>query len=412
VKKLLVIILSAALFSPVFAAKYDGYYSAGYEQYERFGETYSFITNSIKFGAEKLWTDGLSLYVQGDYITALKNERSHGELFLGYLNYKSFQGATDISLGRFAHITNRFLSLDGVSVSQITPWYFGVSGFIGAPNYLDGTDYVDAFRHTGDLSYGGKIFLNGVKRIKFNLNYYRETGKDETDSFAVYKETAGFGAAVFSGEGGNFRSFDAALDQDIYHGNLARASARFSIVHGGFKGAVFGDYFDVRDDYPFDRELIIRFISSGEESRGGFTADYKIASRVDVYAGFTYTNVVLRSGDDAVGQIYRAGSEISLVKEAGLSANLEVYDYESEIMRAFGFAAGFQWQFSEDFVLSGTIEKAYLRESIHDNDASSGEIRLLTYLTEDFSLLLYAQIGSDNRFVDKTRWGGELKYAF
>jgi outer membrane protease len=108
------------------------------------------------------------------------------------------------------------------------------------------------------------------------------------------------------------------LDQDVYHGGLARASGRFSAVCGGFKGSVFGGYFDVSYDYPFGRELIIRFISTGRESRRGVNAGYEVTQNIDIYAGFTYTNVALRSGRDAEGEIYRAGTELSLVKEAGV----------------------------------------------------------------------------------------------
>jgi hypothetical protein len=108
----------------------------------------SYPTPSISERRSSILTG--SPYVQGNYLTAFKNERMHGELYLGYLNYKSFQGATDITIGRFAHLTNKILSLDGVSVSRITPWHFGISGFIGAPNHFDADDYRDAFRHTGD----------------------------------------------------------------------------------------------------------------------------------------------------------------------------------------------------------------------------------------------------------------------
>jgi hypothetical protein len=41
-------------------------------------------------------------------------------------------------------------------------------------------------------------------------------------------------------------------------------------------------------------------------------------------------------------------------------------------MRAFSISAGFDWQFAEDFILSAAYEKAYLRESSHDNEADSG----------------------------------------
>ncbi|MDR2104480.1 MAG: hypothetical protein LBP51_01855, partial [Deferribacteraceae bacterium] len=285
--------------------------------------------------------------------------------------------------------------------------------FIGAPNYIDDAqDYSSAFRHTGDLSYGGKLFLSGVEKVKFNLNYYRETGLDGNEHFSVYKETAGFGITYFDGVKGDYRSFDAAIDQDVQRGLLARGSARFTIAMSGFKGELFGDYYDVRDDFPFGRELIIRFISAGRESRGGASAACNISQNFDVYAGFTYTDVELRSGRRAAGQIYRAGANAVLVKEAGLSANFEIYDYESEFMDSYGVAGEFQWQFAEDFLLTGSLEKAYLRDSRHDNSAVSAEGKLLVYLTESFTLSVYAQIGSDNRFVDKNRWGGELKYAF
>jgi hypothetical protein len=415
-KKLLTVVFSFFI-SYVFAAEYAGFYSIGYERYERFGVTSSFIARAMNFSTENLFIEGFSFNIQGSYFIAIKNEKSYVELYLANLRYRGFEG-TDISIGRFAHPMNKFLSLDGVSVSQITPWYFGVSGFIGVPNYLDAGE--NLFRDTGDLSYGGRIFLNGIKKINFNLNYYRETGFDGKDAFSVYKETAGFGLNYYNGEREKILSFDLTLDQDIPRGTPAGASARFSFIRDGFYALFYGDYFDVRNDYPFGRELILRFISYEKESRGGFTTGYDLTDAINIYAGFAYTNIALSTGESADGQIYRAGAKLTLVKDAGLSANIEVYDYESEFIGAYGVSAGFQWRFAEYFALSAGWEKAFLRGAWHDNchdnshynKAESGNVKLLVYLTENHTFSLYTHTGSDNRYMDKNRWGAEIKYMF
>jgi hypothetical protein len=411
-KKLLTVVLSFFI-SYVFAAEYDGFYSIGYEQYKRFGVSSSFIARALNFSAEDLFIEEFSFNIQGSHFIAVKNEKSYVELYLAHLRYREFQGA-DISIGRFAHPMNKFLFLDGVSVSQITPCYFGVSGFIGVPNYIDADE--NLFRDTGNLSYGGRIFLNGIKKINFNLNYYRETGFDEKDAFSVYKETAGFGLSYFNGERENILSFDLTLEQDISHGTPAGASVRFSLIRDGFHALFYGDYFDVRNDYPFGRELILRFISYRKESKGGFTAGYDLTDAINIYAGFAYTNVALSTGMSADGQIYRAGAKLTFIKDAGLSANIEVYDYESEFIGAYGVSAGFQWRFAEYFALSAGWEKAFLRGTCHDNchynKAANGKVKLLVYLTENHTFSLYAHTGSDNRYMDKNRWGVEIKYMF
>ncbi|MDR2884146.1 MAG: hypothetical protein LBV09_03465 [Deferribacteraceae bacterium] len=310
---LCLLVMSLAI--PSYAIDFGGFITSGVESVENDDESSMALNNYLNLNVNQIGVPDLSFYGYGRYNVNLKDDQSFGDLYLGYLEYRTFQGATDIMLGRFDLVTNRFMTLDGISATQVLPFHVGLSAFVGVPRYKDAEELDDEFRMTGALAYGGKIFLSGVNALQLNVNFYNEEGDNGTeDETIVYKRTVGAGGAYFKNFGTTVDpvalTVEALADQDIENDVLARMSARIAFQYHRFQVAISGDSFDVEDQYPMDRELIIRMISSGEETRYGATANIDLFRWLNLYAGYTMTSVEMRSGYDSDGSIIRAGADL------------------------------------------------------------------------------------------------------
>ncbi len=399
---------------PVLVPGLSGYYSIGADNVQNKGQNTTSLNQYLNFGIRGVGIPQLSLYAYGRMNTAIHEDESFADLYLGYIEYKTFQGATDIMLGRFAQVTNRFMTIDGISASQVFPWYFGVSAYVGMPRYKEAEDPDEELRNLGDLSYGGKLFLSGIPSLQANISYYRETGDGDDGRFAVYRETFGGGILyfkTFSPPDNISITADTHIEQDVHNGNLARLSGKLTGQYGRVQGTAFADYYDIRDQYPADRQFVIRLISTGLESRYGADFYVEAASWLDIYGGFTYTEVTMRGEIENPGQIYTLGADLLFDKQ-GVRATAEAYDYESVISDATGVMGTVEWYVNIDMLLTLTGEMAWLRDTDNDNYASSLEGKYTIYLLQNLSVSVYGQAGSQNRFVDDWRWGGFIKYEF
>jgi len=392
----------------------SGYYSIGTDNVQNKGQNSTALSQYLNIGMRGIGLPLLSFYGYGRLNTAINNEESYGDLYLGYIQYKTFQGITNVMLGRFAQVTNRFMTIDGVSAAQILPWNFGVTAYVGMPRYKEMEEYDEELRDLGDLSYGGKVFLSGIPSLQANISYYKETGNNNDGRLAIYRETLGGGVLYYktmSAEDNTSITADVHMEQDVYNGNLARLSGKLTGHFSRVQGTLFSDYYDIRDQYPEGRPFVIRLLSTGFERRYGADMYVKAASWMDLYGGVTYTKILMRGHEENAGQIYTLGTDLSFDTQ-GLRATLEGYDYESVISSASGIMGKVQWYITMDMFLQVSGETAWLRKTNNDNNAVSLEGRYTIYLLNNLTTSLYGQAGSNNRFVDDYRWGAAIKYEF
>jgi hypothetical protein len=392
----------------------DGYYSVGMDSVKRSStdNSSSSINQYLNIGFRGIGVRQLSLYVYGMLSSPVENADSYGELYLGYLQFKSLKGTTEIQLGRFDLVTNRFMTLDGFKIYQAFPWA-GFSAYVGMPRYKEAEERDDEFRtDLGDLSYGGKIFFTGIPAVQANIAYYAETGKDAEDNYTVYRETLGGGLLFYKTLKDNLSfTADFHAEHDLQNDALARASAKFTGQFGRISTMLFVDYYDLYDTYPEGRELLIRMMSTGQETRYGADFYIELAPWLDVYGGVTHTEVTMRGGEVNSGQIYTLGADLVFDK-AGFKSTVEGYNYDSVVSTVSGVMGNIKWHLSLDSYLEVTGEMAWFRNGRNDNQASSLEGRYTLYLFQNISLSAYGQTGSENRYVDRSRWGGDIKYEF
>jgi hypothetical protein len=360
----------------------------------------------------------LSFYGYGRYNVGIQDEDTFGDLYLAYLDYRAFQNATHIMLGRFDLINNRFMTLDGVSATQRLPFYVGLSGFVGVPRYREVVDSKDEFRMTGAMAYGGRVFLSGIESFQANVNFYNESGDDDNGDNIVYKRTVGAGGSYFKNYGTLVEpksvAAEALVDQDVENDVIQRISTRLAGQYYAYQMIVFYDKFDVRDQYPEHREFVIRLLSNGKETRYGGRAMVDVTDWLNLYGGLTLTTIskgeVVEISYD--GMITKLGADISL-PYSGLSTGAEYYYYGSDLEKANGVTAYMDWQFARDFILYLGADYAWVTEGTVEREAYSVECRLSAWLTQDIMSTALVQVGDgDSKYVDNLRWGLQVKYVF
>ncbi len=396
---------------------FDGFLRFKYENAKTYdGVKYSFLRTYLNLNMLNVGVTGLSLHFYGDMQNSLKNADEDLDLYYGYIRYKTFQNAVDIKAGRFELINNNFMTVDGGQVTFITPAYFGVTLYGGVPYYKNFEDRKEVFRDTGDLIYGGRVFLSGIESVSAYIGYSRETGKNSEGRYGVFSEilsAGGYYVYDMSSDGvESYASVNAVAEYDPFHGALSRLSGKANYRRGMFELVAFGDIFDIRDQYPKGRELIIRLLSTGKEMRYGGDAAFNPADWISIYGGVYGTTVEVNSGSNIYGAVYKAGFDLYFMKYAGLMFAGEFYYYDTGRYDALGGALSGEWRVTQDlsFILSG--ELASLKDGVDTINAYAVNAELTLHITRFLTASVFYEKGEKNRFIDDMRCGATVKYDF
>lgn len=393
-----------------------GFVRLRYENVKYLGEWSSYLRSYVDLNLENMGTPGLSLHFYGSMQNSLKNADESLDLYYGYIRYKTFQNAIDVKAGRFELINNSFMTVDGGEASFITPAYLGITLYGGVPSYKNFEDRKVVFRNTGDLVYGGRIFLSGIENVHAYIGYSLETGRGDSGSFSVFSESLGAGGFYkydLSSAGlKSYLTVGADVEYDPHNGVMSRLSGRFDYKYDFFGFKVFGDIFDVKDQYPQGRELIIQLLSNGSEKRLGGDVSFDISDIAYIYAGLYATNLQLKNDRSLNGMVYKGGFEINLMKEAHLTLGGEVYYYDTWLFDAAGGMLSVDWRISRDFALNISGEMAGMLGAGKPVTAYSVDTELKIYLLKGLEAAVYFGKGENNRFVDDIRCGLTVKYAY
>jgi hypothetical protein len=398
-----------------FAYNVDGKLSTSYEVYKDKGEDSKGLwENYLSIDNAQLINPYLNFNFYGKY--ADDDGDTYSDVYSAYLNFSSFQNALEMKAGRFSYIGNRFLTLDGAAATVRTDYKFGVSVFGGKPKYFDadGRHINEQFRKTGDSLYGGRVFINGVKNTTGYVSYSKESDDSET-----LQELVGAGLGRTFTLGSFEMNADGKVDYDTDASDIYRGTLRLYGKSGSLR--LIGDFtkYNVKDGSAYAEELIITNWADGKEERYGFTAQYDVTENISPYVGAVVTEVEISSGEIVKGYIYKLGTDFNYFKTHGLTSNVEVYTYDSDISNARGAAASLEYSITKAlrFELGG--EYLRLENSKTKSSVISAERNIYsTYasaeydLFKGFTLGVFGEKNKETRYLPEDRLGVKAEYSF
>lgn len=334
------------------------------------------------------------------------------DIYSGYLDFRTFENRFHLKVGRFNYINNTFMTIDGAEATYRTDYYFGITLFGGIPKYLDKDDrhINDEFRETGEVIYGGKLFLNGVENTTGYLSYSRE----EDDSNTVQELLgAGVGRTFIDLFVKDLKlNIDVKMDYELNEDELYKADIKGSLEYKKFVLILGYTRFNVKDGFRGGRELVISNFSTGREDRYFYTIEYWINENIKIYQGLVHTLVKYPSGEWVSGNIVKAGADFSYFKEAGVFTGINGYYYENDIANAGGAGYYLDWNITND--LKWGVEGEYVKMNHWNDDYGifSFYTDLEYKISKHYLLGAYFEKNEKTRYLPQERVGVKIEYIF
>lgn len=411
----LAVLIILAIPSILHGTEIAGKYTAIYQSREdRDGEKASVFDNYLRLDINKLFHPDISVHAYGKYGHEFNNEFSDGDVYYLYLQYRAFEGGTDLRLGRFPLEAHRFLTVDGLNATFRAAGIIGVSAFAGQPRYLeiDPDRFHREFRDTGDFIFGSKVFLQGIEGLRAHISYSRENGGD------VYRELLGAGA----GKDFKLKVFDT--DMRISSDVLADYNTDKSTLHK-LTGRLYfsfdkkvriilaADRYNVKEDFPEGRELIMSLLSTGREDRLSYTIFYDITRNWAVYQASTFTHLEMPDGEWHEGTIIKGGINGNFLKEAGLDFGVGVYNFDSFVAKASGVTAEIKWHLSGKWTFEGGVEAVFFNTPFRDSKTATtvtGEVKYSP--NRRMNVAVFAEQSDNPEYTSDFRTGMRVDYNF
>jgi len=402
--------------SIIYGTDVTGKYTAIYQGREdRDGEKESIFDNYLRLDINNLFNPDISVHAYGKYGHGFNNDFSDGDVYYLYLQYRTFEGRTDLRLGRFPIETHRFLTVDGINATLRPEGIIGVSAFAGQPRYLeiDPDRFHREFRDTGDYIFGGKVFLQGMKGLRANVSYSRE-GNGEN----VYRDLLGAGA----GKDFNLKVFDTDVrissdvlaDYNTDKSNMDKLTGRVNVFFDKKVRVILGaDRYNVKEDYPEGRELIMSLLSTGREDRLSYTIFYDITENLAVYQASTFTRLEMPDGEWHRGTIIKGGINGNFLKEAGLDFGVGVYRFDSFVAKASGVTTEIKWHLSGKWTFEGGVEAVSFNTPFRDSKTATtvtGEVKYSP--NRRMNVAVFAEQSDNPEYTSDFRAGIRVEYNF
>ncbi|MFU8819693.1 MAG: hypothetical protein ACNA74_08240 [Desulfurivibrio sp.] len=418
----LLLLLLFPAYRPVQGAEVVGLYTAAYEDRQlRDGHRESILVNYLSFDAERLAVANLSLHGFGKYAHEWRDGDSATSLYYLYGNHRTFEGRSELQFGRFPLESHRFLTLDGLHLTMRpdSPW--GYALYAGQPRYMEIHEerLERQFRDSGDYLFGARTFLRGVEGLRANASYSREGGGGD-----LYREIIGIGGGKdffiprrqIRGDDDDemVLALDGSLDYNPDRAVLDQLTARLFLLYSSRLRAVLqADRFDVRDDYPPDRELIISLFSTGREDRAKYTVTYDLRPEISLYQGAVYTELELPDGSWRQGWIIKGGVGGNFRETRGLGFDAGLYYFDSHLAEATGLALSVDYQPTVVWNLRLGLEAVKLNAPFRERDHARTYSAELTYRPGvAWQLAGYLEQSDNPEYRSDFRSGLRLDYHF
>lgn len=404
---------------PAIGAEISGRYTMGYEDRQaRNGDRESVMVNYLSFDADRLPMANLSLHGMGKYAREWRQGDSATSIYYLYGHHRTFEGRRELQFGRFPLESHRFLTLDGLHYTRRPDRPYGYSLYAGQPRYMEIHDerFERQFRDSGDYLAGGKVFLRGVPDLRANVSYSREGGGGE-----VYREIIGLGGGKDyflprrqEGREEIILALDGSVDYNPDKSVLDRLSARLFVIYSEKLRAVLqADRFDVRDDYPADRELIISLFSSGREERAKYTVTYDLKPQIAIYQSSVFTQLEMPDGAWRQGRIIKGGVSGDFKEAWGVVFDAGLYHFNSHLAEATGLALTLDYQPDPLWNLQLGLEAVNITKPFREKKSAKTISAELGYQPGvNWRLAGYLEHSDNPEFRNDFRTGLRLDYHF
>lgn len=413
---LLLLTLGGLPVQPAAAAEISGKYSALIEDREtRSGERESVLLNYLSFEAVRVGLPALSLHGFAKQAHEWRQNDSATSIYYLYANHRSFEGRSDLKLGRFPLESHRFLTMDGAQLTILPERPWGYSLYAGQPRYLEIYEerLERQFRDTGDYLAGGKIFLQGYEGVRANASYSREGGGGE-----IHREIVALagGKDFFPTLAGRERvlALDGSLDYSPDQAALDRMSARlFLIWSEKVRGVLQADRYDVRDNYPGGREMIISLLSSGREDRAQYTVTYDFSPEIALYQATVFTEMEMPDGAWRPGTIIKGGVSGNYRDHWGIDFDAGLYHFESHQAEATGMALSMRYTPQSPWDLLLGLELVRIDAPFRQEKSARSISAEIGYTpAPNWKLAGYLERSDNPEFKSDFRTGLRLDYLF
>lgn len=410
--------LVLALLAPpaAFGAEITGKYSAALEGREtRDGIKESVLVNYLSFDVDRLPLANLSLHGLGKYAHEWRENDSATSIYYLYGQHRTFEGRRDLLVGRFPLESHRFLTLDGLHLTMRPDRPWGYSLYAGQPRYMEihNDRFERQFRDTGDYLAGGKVFLRGVEGLRANASYSREG-----DGSTVYRELIGIGGGKDfffpRADEEMVLALDGSLDYNPAESALDKLSARLFLLYSAkLRVVVQADRFDVREDYPAGRELIISLFSTGREDRAQYTITYDLRPEISLYQGTVFTEMEMPDGTWRQGRIIKGGISGNYRERWGVGFDAGLYHFDSHSSDATGLALNLNYWPAEAWFTQLGLEVVKIDAPFRERERASSVIAEVGYQPGNtWRLAGYLERSDNPEFKNDFRTGIKLDYLF
>jgi len=393
------------------AYKVDGSFETAFSSESNDSENTIKSENYFNLNNLNIYGNLFKFNFSGKYTYADKEEDSESltEIYESYMSYSTFENKFSLKAGRFTNFTNRFMTIDGLNLEYNTNDYFGFEVFGGIPKFLFREDrYIDKqFRDTGDRIYGGKVFLNGIKKLDSYIQYSKEYDQEKT-----LQELVGAGLRHFVQLTDNVKIlYSAKGEYELEYERLYRGDGYLKLSAGNFQISFSASRFNVKDGYSGERILVISNFSTGKEDRYSYSILYNFKGFLKVYQSTMRSYVQYPLDNWMKGDVYRAGLFLDYFANKGFLFDINFYYYDGELSDAKGAASKIDWSITNKlkFIFNGEYVK---KDNWNDSENLYSLYTKAEYLFKKLTLSIYAEKNKNTIYLPDRRFGISARIIF
>ncbi len=255
-----------------------------------------------------------------------EDEDFNGRLYYLYMDWRDvWKDRVDLRAGRtWTNLVAGSSIIDGAEVD------FKNLGPVGVV-LLGGRDVIfdefDELTQSGDLAWGGQVYLRSVEDLNLNISYSEKYDEDD-----LARRTLGYDV------GYNIKELSRVYSQgryDIISEELSELLAGIKVFPND-KWTIRGEYFT---SYPtFDATSIYVAFAASRFQSGSLYVDYYVSDRLSFYGGYTGEYFDLEDADDDDAHLFEAGTHLK-VEDVRLNGSVLVREGYPGDLVGFSLAA-------------------------------------------------------------------------
>lgn len=308
-----------------------------------------------------------------------EDEDADGRLYYLYMDWRDvWKDRIDLRLGRtWTNIGAASSIIDGAQVDFKNLGPVGVM-LLGGRDVI--FDEFDELTQSGDIAWGGQVYLTSVKNLDLNISYAEKYDEDD-----LARRTVAYDV------GYNIKEISRVYSD----GRFDLISEELSELVAGIKvfpndtWTIRGEYFTF---YPtFDATSIYVVFAASRFQSGSLYVDYYVSDNLTFYGGFSGEYFDLDDADDDDAYLFEIGTNFR-VKDIRFNGSILVREGFPGDLVGFSLAADRPFLNNKLDLAAGIDYDFYKRESMTDDEiATKYWLAARYYFTKKVSLALHVE---------------------